>query len=135
MKSNIVRISLLSILALGVLGCSEDQVMEPQEENQNNEIIYITDRTGKKWDVTHAVNQYGMTADNFDHGLGPFAIRPINSPEFLMPGQPGYPAIDSDEVVLGVEIQGDARAYPIAALISHEVVNDQVGASFISPVY
>ncbi len=32
-----------------------------------------------------------------------------------------------DELVLGVEINGDARAYPIEVLSWHEVVNDVVG--------
>ena len=38
---------------------------------------------------------------------------------------PGYMA--DDDPVFGVEINGDARAYPLAILISHEVVNDTVG--------
>ena len=32
-----------------------------------------------------------------------------------------------DEAVLAVEIDGDARAYPLAMLIFHEIVNDTVG--------
>lgn len=35
--------------------------------------------------------------------------------------------MESDELVLGVEIGGDARAYPIRILSRHEVVNDIVG--------
>ena len=34
--------------------------------------------------------------------------------------------MESDELILGVEIEGDARAYPIRILSRHEVVNDVV---------
>lgn len=40
--------------------------------------------------------------------------------------------MESDELVLGVEIEGDARAYPIRILSRHEVVNDIVGGEPIA---
>ena len=40
--------------------------------------------------------------------------------------------MESDEFVLGVEIEGDARAYPIKVLSRHEVVNDIVGGKPIA---
>ena len=33
----------------------------------------------------------------------------------------------SNELVLGLSINGDSRAYPIPMLSSHEIVNDVVG--------
>lgn len=54
------------------------------------------------------------------------AIRAIDDPQF-------YPAAAADEEygpgerVLGVEIDGDARAYPTGLLSAHEIVNDNVG--------
>ena len=38
----------------------------------------------------------------------------------------------SDEFILGVEIESDARAYPIKVLSRHEVVNDVVGGKPIA---
>ena len=40
--------------------------------------------------------------------------------------------MESDELILGVEIEGDARAYPIRILSRHEVVNDVVGGKPIA---
>lgn len=40
--------------------------------------------------------------------------------------------MESDELILGVEIGGDARAYPIRILSRHEVVNDVVGTKPIA---
>ena len=40
--------------------------------------------------------------------------------------------MEADELILGVEIGGDARAYPIRILSRHEVVNDVVGTTPIA---
>lgn len=71
--------------------------------------------------------------------LSPSAVPPIE----IQPGGPkrdGIPALeapkavpasvapwDPDDMVVGVEIGRDARAYPIALLTYHELVNDELG--------
>ncbi len=104
-------------------------------DNNSDEKVYITDRTGKKWDVTHAVANYGFDTKNFQYGLGPYAITPINNPEMISPGEPGYPSHNSTEAIIGLHIEGDARAYPIRTLSQHEVVNDRVGGKDVAVVY
>lgn len=54
------------------------------------------------------------------------AIRAIFEPEFLSIEQADE-RYAPDELVLGVEIDGDARAYSIPYLSGHEIVNDTVG--------
>ncbi len=71
-----------------------------------------------------------------------FSKTSINLAELTSGGPPkdGIPAIDHPrfvplaqatlldrEPVIGLEINGDARAYPLAILIWHEIVNDTVG--------
>jgi hypothetical protein len=59
--------------------------------------------------------------------LLPFdAIPAIDQPEFLNAEQAGD-EYAPDELVIGVEFNGDARAYSIPHLASHEIVNDTVG--------
>lgn len=85
---------------------------------------------------------------------GPSALDDVNDPAFVTPlidpgdllsgGPPadGIPSIDApvflsvaenlevlppNEPVVALEIDGDARAYPVRALIWHEIVNDTVG--------
>jgi len=52
------------------------------------------------------------------------AIAPIYHPKFV-------PASDADfqegNFVIGLKINGDARAYPLSVLVSREMVNDVVG--------
>ncbi len=54
------------------------------------------------------------------------AIPSIDRPRFYSI-QEADAEYEPDEVVIGVEINGDARAYPVGLLSSHEIVNDTVG--------
>ncbi len=54
------------------------------------------------------------------------AIPAIREPEFVdAAGAEAW--MNADEPIIGVEIDGDARAYPVAMLSRHEIVNDTVG--------
>jgi hypothetical protein len=55
--------------------------------------------------------------------LGRDDIRPIYSPEFVSAGDAGY--VDG-ELVMGVEIDGRAKAYPVGLLNEREMVNDEL---------
>lgn len=52
------------------------------------------------------------------------AIAAIVDPEFA---PASAPTLADDEFVVGVEIAGEARAYPIRVLSAHEIVNDEIG--------
>lgn len=59
------------------------------------------------------------------------AIPSIDRPRFygIQEADAEY---EPDEVVIGVEFNGDARAYPVGLLSSHEIVNDMVGGRAIA---
>ena len=52
------------------------------------------------------------------------SIRPIYEPEF---GPVAESPLDPDELVMGLVIDGDARAYPVTTLRRREMVNDVLG--------
>lgn len=54
------------------------------------------------------------------------AIPAIDEPQFLEASEADE-QYAPDELVLGVEFNGEARAYSIPHLSSHEIVNDTVG--------
>ena len=58
--------------------------------------------------------------------LPPDAIPAIDHPEFLSAEEAGT-EYALHELVLGIEIDGEARAYSIPFLSGHEIVNDEVG--------
>ena len=58
--------------------------------------------------------------------LRPDDILPIYDPEFAAAEQSPY---SDDELVIGVEINGEAKAYSIGVLNRREMVNDTVGGT------
>ncbi len=54
------------------------------------------------------------------------AIPAIDNPQFLDPSEANE-YYDPEELVIGVEFNGDARAYSVPFLSNHEIVNDTVG--------
>lgn len=53
-------------------------------------------------------------------------IVPVDEPEFSpVASPPDY--MEAREPVIALEVNGDARAYPLAMLMWHEIVNDTVG--------
>jgi hypothetical protein len=55
------------------------------------------------------------------------AIPAIDDPKFISVAEASESYAD-DELILGVEFNGDARAYSVPLLSSHEIVNDTVGS-------
>ncbi|GAB4187549.1 MAG: DUF3179 domain-containing protein [Wenzhouxiangellaceae bacterium] len=52
-------------------------------------------------------------------------IPAIDEPRFISAEEADY--LQADELVLGMAIEGDARAYPVRIMNFHEIVNDQFG--------
>lgn len=63
--------------------------------------------------------------------LPPDAIRSIDNPKF-MSAEEADGIYAADELIIGVEFDGDARAYSVPLLSSHEIVNDTVGGEKIA---
>jgi len=63
--------------------------------------------------------------------LPPDAIPAIDDPKFLSANEADE-EYAPEELILGVEYNGDARAYSISHLSRHEIVNDTVGGVKIS---
>jgi hypothetical protein len=62
--------------------------------------------------------------DVFVNWLLPWdGIRPIYDPQFAGAAEA---ALDDDELVIGISIDGEAKAYPISVLRSREMVNDEL---------
>lgn len=114
----------------------EDSPADVEVDNSNgSNKIYIIDRTGKKWDVTHAVAKYGFKAEEFQFGAGPTAIPPILEPKFLSPLDAGYPSAGDVFKIIGFVSGLDVRAYPIYILKTFEVANDVYGDRYVAATY
>jgi hypothetical protein len=66
-------------------------------------------------------------------GVSVDGIPPLEDPAFVPADAATY--LQDDDVVLGVEVNGDARAYPHRVLAWHEMANDVVGGRPVTLVY
>lgn len=66
-------------------------------------------------------------------GVAQDGIPPLRQPEMITPDDATY--LDDSNIVFGIEINGDARAYPKRILAWHEMFVDTVGGVDIAGVY
>lgn len=70
----------------------------------------------------------------FSGGVPPDGIPPIDNPQYHDVSDPPSWTKDAEPVVV-VEINGDARAFPLSIMIWHEIVNDVIGGVPVSVTY
>lgn len=81
-------------------------------------------RTIWQWDTNFNFRKIGLSG--FQTVLPRDRIRPIDDPTFIaVTDAPAY--MKPREPVIAVIVNGEAKAYPLAMLMWHEIVNDTVG--------
>ncbi|MCK8524044.1 DUF3179 domain-containing protein [Aquimarina sp. D1M17] len=60
-------------------------------------------------------------------------IPPLRNPEMIQASQATY--LDDDNIIFGISINGDTRAYPKRILAWHEMFTDKVGGVDVAGVY
>ncbi len=131
---------LFSIFFYLLLSCSEVKITSaeeklPEDRIEAGESLFIIDRTGERWDITHAAEKYGFRAENFQYGLGKNAIPSIDYPDMFQPGEPGYPLANDNFIIIAARIRSDTRAYPIFVMKSHEIVNESFSGQLVAVAY
>ena len=130
------KISAIFLMTLLMIcGCTTPSTPGPENVIRKDGRVWIVDRTGKRWEVTHAEQAYGMKAEEFQFGLGPNAIEPILTPQYLDPGESGFPQPAGTFLVIGVDMNGGQRAYPISVLTRHEVAIEVFGSAHVAVAY
>ena len=84
----------------------------------------VPDPTGAPTDAAPQINPRVEVPDVFVNWLLPWdGIRPVYNPEFV--GAAEAP-LQEDELIIGVSLNGEAKAYPITVLRFREMVNDEL---------
>jgi len=60
-------------------------------------------------------------------------IPSIDNPKFAKATEANF--MSNSDIVIGLEVNGDARAYPLSILVWHEIVNDKVGGLPVAITY
>ncbi len=129
MKIKFILIYILLISLTVLLGCRPNNnrntniVANPVPEEEGEKVI-ITDITGRDWDISHAVNNYGMKARWFQFGIGIGAIPSVDNPRVLTQSSPDFPDPEHAMEIFGTDINEDQRAYARYELARHEIFND-----------
>ena len=105
----------------------------PPSEYLNWKIRYLGRLDGRFADFLRPALDGAIDADPTElvwGGVLPDGIPDIRNPIMLRADEADF--LDDDERVFGVNINGDARAYPLRVANAHEMVNDTVGGEPIA---
>jgi hypothetical protein len=85
--------------------------------------------------ITTAEQRHTIPLDQIvSGGPPPDGIPSIDNPKFIAV-QEASKFLKDSELVLGLNINGDIRAYPLQILVWHEIVNDNIGAVPVAVTY
>ncbi len=88
----------------------------------------------REWPRTDFSRHNVPLAEIFSGGPPKDGIPAIDKPQFVTPLAAGK-WLQALEPVIALEINGDARAYPLQILMYHEIVNDSVGGQPVSVTF
>ena len=77
-------------------------------------------------DIPDPVRQGDPVPEGFRQVLPRDAIFPVYNPTFRTPEDTEWP---DDALIVGVELDGEAKAYPVSFLNRREMVNDWIAGS------
>jgi len=60
-------------------------------------------------------------------------IPSIDDPQFVIASEAEF--VSDNDVIIGLEINGETKAYPLSILVWHEIVNDDVGGTPVAVTY
>lgn len=102
---------------------SPDFAQEPQAVKVERKPKFISNGPGQeRFDVTRHI----VPLSEIQRSLPKDAIPALVHPRFVTPSEVGK-QLDVEDRLLGVYLNGEAKAYPIRILNLHELVNDEVG--------
>jgi hypothetical protein len=126
MEASVVRKLYLSVVLSAILALSSlplrTQASSPEVKTESKP-HYIPAGPGQTpWNVTRHV----IPLKDIQSGGPPRdGIPALNFPAFISAGQ-GDRTLKPSDTVLGIEMDGQAKAYPVRILNWHEVVNDEI---------
>jgi len=113
---------IIAIMFSGNLPIEEDQLQNFSSEVSEDGIM-ITD--GLK---------HSVPLDKIRGGGPPKdGIPSIDDPKFVSASDEEF--VSDSDIVIGLEINGDVKAYPLFIMVWHEIVNDSVGGTPVSITY
>lgn len=120
----IIGTILVGITAFGILGY-DDSITVDLSTKQSSLITEIMETDG----IRHIV-----PLDQIKSGGPPKdGIPSIDEPKFVSINQANF--LTDDDLVVGLGLNGENRAYPLSILVWHEIINDSFGEKSVAVTY
>lgn len=107
----------LAVLLLGAGACEETGPAAPSQATQS------------------AAASCDLPVDFLWSSLAPDVIPALNQPAMVPRGDPAVSYLRPSDRVLGVVVDGEARAYPHNVLWHHEIINDRIGDQWVTVTF
>lgn len=102
--------------------------------NQGNVQAPVASDTGE-YNVTNDGTRYTVHPREIQRGCpgGMDCIPSIDNPKFQTARQADW--LNDGDLVIGLEVNGETKAYPLRILNAHEIVNDRIGGKPVAVTY
>ena len=121
------------LLAAGII-MSNQQPNNSQINMTDGDIGGNKSANGQSFMRTSDGRKYTVHPDNLIQGCpGMDCIPSVDDPSFETAEEAQW--LEENDRIIGLEINGDARAYPLNILSRHEIVNDNVGGEPVAVTY
>ncbi len=117
--NTLISALVLGLLALGAAACGSSETDDNQGPTQGATAIPPTSEPTPEPASDEGVADDDDVSFSFQRS-SPFV--PLDIPEFITPAAATF--LEADDLVLGVTIDGDSRAYPLRMMTFHHIVND-----------
>jgi hypothetical protein len=138
LKKNVDKKAIAAIAMLSIFGVilSVIIIIPIINSNPNSITIAAVDNTNSAAAVTVEEKEKSIVPLDqiVSGGPPPDGIPSIDNPKFISV-QEASKFLEDSELVLGLNINGDIRAYPLQILVWHEIVNDEVGGVPVAVTY
>ena len=125
---SIIGITLSLILVFPAMNVNSVSITNPIANTDNFNPVSIS-RTEKEGE-----NSIVPLDQIVSGGPPPDGIPSIDDPKFISV-QEANGRLEDSELILGLNINGDIRAYPLQILVWHEIVNDKIGGVPVAVTY
>lgn len=116
---------------------NEEEVLVCNHSDDPNHVCYNDNHSGNDDETNDALSGDWLipVEEIMDGGTGKDGIPSIDNPEFVKSIDPAAQYLESNDLVVGIVVNGIARAYPHEVLDWHEIVNDTFDNEQISISY
>lgn len=127
---------LLATATIGLAGCAAPVMNDGSTDDESTDGDAGSAGGDESTVEAPTLAERGTPRTICGESLTPDGIRAIAEPAFGSPGEypadpDGYRSLTDERTVVGIEVDGTARAYPLTILNVHEIVNDTLGGPMI----